>query len=143
MATPDLEGHALLTTTELSTAQLTAHTRMAEQVLGLAATTLTGDELEAAKDALVLQVNFQVDTLPHRDWGTIIKEKPFEYWAEDVGVHPVALRIAGRLVGAGQKVATASVKPHVSTPLLATAAEQTAREALTTSKKKPFHFEIT
>ena len=118
MSTFDITGHALLSAGAPSSDELAAHTRIAEQVLGLAGAALTGDDLEAARDALVLQVNFQVDVLPDRDWGTIAKEKPFEYITENVGVNPVALRMAGRLVGTGRKIPAAAVAVPETKPLV-------------------------
>ena len=128
----DITGHPLLSANAPSGDALTAHTRIAEQVLGLSGAALTGDDLEAAKDAIVLQVNFQVDALPDRDWGTVIKEKPFEYITENVGVNPVALRMAGRLIGTGRKVPVAVVSVPDTRPL-------TIRGAAV----EPFSFDIT
>ena len=113
----DLTGHPLLSASAPAGAALAAHTRIAAQVLGLAGATLTGDDLEAAKDAIVLQVNYQVDALPDRDWGTLVKEKPFEYLTENVGANPVALRIAARLVGAGRARPAASFKKPETKPI--------------------------
>ncbi len=91
----DVSEHPLLTETSFASAEaLAAHSRVAEQVLGLAGLTLTGADLSAAQDAVALQVNFQVDVLPDRDWGTIQQENPFTYIKENAGVNPVALRIA-------------------------------------------------
>lgn len=145
MPTFDVTEHPLLSTgaLELSPDELDAHARIAEQLLGLAGASLTGDEAEAAKDAIVLQVNYQVDTLPDRDWGALVEERPFKWSEKDAMINPVALRMAGRLVGTGRKRPAASFRPHPRTPVLVTASEIADRDAETEVKQKPYEFDIT
>lgn len=137
MATFDISNHALLTETSLSVETLEAHTLIAEQLLGLAGANLTGDDLEAAKAALALQVNYQVDVLPDRDWDTISEEDPFEYLnrsaKEYIGVNPVAARMVRALMGQSQAAAVVSVP--VSAPLTI--------PDLTGEAAAPFSFDIT
>jgi hypothetical protein len=124
----DVTGHPLLSAgaQALDSAELAAHNRIAEQALGLAGAVLEGDDAEAAKDAVALQVNYQVDSLPDRDWGALIEERPFKWIEKNVGLNPLALRMAARLVGTGQAAPVASVKaPTVK------------------DEKKPFAFAIT
>ncbi len=112
--TYDVTDHPLLgdEAKELDQDVLEAHGRIAEQVLGLAGSELGGDEAEAAKDAIVLQINYQLENLPDRDYGALIAETPFR-WLDDpeiVAINPLALRMAARLVGTGRRVPAASVR---------------------------------
>ena len=119
----DILAHVLLCESAriLSDAELAAHGRIAEQVLGLAGAALEGDAVEAARDAVVLQVNYQIDELPDRAWGALKEDERVAWFEEHDGVNPVALRMARRLTGRSAAVVkralpTAELPPYFRYP---------------------------
>lgn len=62
MSTYDVSGHALLSdkAANLDSDELDAQTSVAEELLGLAGTTLSGSDKDSARRAIALQVSHQV-----------------------------------------------------------------------------------
>lgn len=137
----DVTSHSLLSdgAAALDPDTLAAHTRVAAAVLGLASATLTDDEALLAADAVALQVSYQVDSLPDRDWGALLKESPFE-WAEGC-TNPAALRIA-RSVAPHTQRAAGAVTPHPRTPALVSDALRSERDLDVPRYRSPFGFDI-
>lgn len=119
-----------------------AHARVAEAVLGLSGADLSDADALMALDAVALQVNFQVDVLPDRDWGSVVREDPFYYQDKDTWANPVALRMAKRLVGSGNRP-SAAFRPHPRTPVITSAQAVAERDAAQEVKRRPFEIRIT